>query len=125
MKHLIVLLASACLITSYCSAQVVDDDNNHSHDNMSHTTSRIPKIDVTFIPTDTCSLSINKVGGGLIVSGRTVNKNSPTIITLSLGNYSLLFESLETGKIIKDRSFRLTRDSVKGRTYSYPAVTFK
>ena len=52
-------------------------------------------------------------------------KNSPTTIKLPFGNYSLLFESLETGKIIKDRSFRLTKDSARDGKYSYPAVTFQ
>jgi hypothetical protein len=123
MKHLIVLLFSACLITSYCSAQVVEH-----HDKPTPTTPHSPPpvrtIAVEFIPTDTCNLSINDVGGKKIVSGITVNKNSPKAVTLPLGNYSLLFESLETGKIIKDRSFRLTRDSVVDGKYSYP-VTFK
>src|SRR5690242_14311676 len=125
MKHLIVSLFSACLITSYCSAQVPPGEEpggkstttTHTH---SHTETPAKGIAVEFIPTDTCYLSISKIGGGKTGSGQIINKNSPTTIQLSSGNYSLLFESLETGKIIKDRSFRLTKDSVKGGKYSYP-----
>jgi len=125
MKYLIVLLFSACLITSYCTAQAP-----HRPNNKPTPTPPLPpptsakKIDVIFLPTDTCSLSINDVGGKKIVSGTTINKNSPQTIKLALGNYSLLFESLETGKIIKDRSFRLANDSLVDGKYSYP-VTFK
>src|SRR4051812_38481734 len=123
MKQLIVLLFSLCSIASYCSAQVIpgsDDPPPRS----SNRSPAVKTIAVIFIPTDTCNLSLNKVGGGKTISGQIVNKNSPTTIKLPLGNYSLLFESLETGKIIKDRSFRLTRDSVTDGAYSYP-VTFK
>jgi hypothetical protein len=123
MKHLIVLLFLLCSIASYCSAQVLPG----SDDPPPRSSTPIPAvrtIAVIFLPTDTCNLSINKVGGGKVGSGITVIKNSPTTIKLPLGNYSLLFESLETGKTIKDRSFRLTKDSVVDGKYSYP-VTFK
>ena len=125
MKYLIVLLFSVCLINSYCSAQKPIRPEGGTVKPPPPPPPPSPKtIDVIFLPTDTCNLSINKVGGGKVGSGITVIKNSPSTIKLPLGNYSLLFESLETGKIIKDRSFRLTRDSVVDGKYNYP-VTFK
>jgi hypothetical protein len=132
MKHFIVLFLLGCLVTSYCSAQkpgvlTGGDKNDKGGKSTPKGTSSRPAFDVIFLPTDTCNLSINEVEEGKIgkiVKATTVNKNNPTIIQLSSGNYSLLFESLETGKIIKDRSFRFTKDSVRDGKYSYP-VTFK
>ncbi len=112
MKHLIILFFLVCLVTSFCSAQSPIDLTGK----LPKPVSKIGTIAVTFISNDTCNLVIDGNDYGKIVNDKTIK--------LQLGNYKLIFESLETGKTIKDRAFRLTKDKVKGGTYSYP-VTFK
>lgn len=113
MKYLIVLLFLSCLITSYSSAQIIEDEPV-----VNERVRIVSTIAVTFIPNDTCNLFINGKDFGEIA------KNRPRTIRLPLGNHRLFFESLETGESIKKRSFRLTRDSLAGGRYIYP-VTFK
>lgn len=115
MKHLIIILFLGCLITSYCSAQVIIPDHQRPHIDPPP---QEFKVAVTFIPNDTCNLKINGIDRVKIV------KNSPQTIWLPLGNYRLFFESLETGETINKRSFRLNRDSITGGKYTYQ-VTFK
>lgn len=120
MKHLIILSFVACFITSYGSAQEIPTDEPAKEPRTSTQPVRaINTFAVTFIASsDTCNLRINGMDYGEIA------KNSSKTIKLPLGNYRLFFESLETGKTMKERSFRLTRDKVTGGTYTYP-VTFK
>lgn len=119
MKHLIALLFLSCLIISYCSAQSTEEligprAGTGARSGESNRT--VNTIAVTFIADDTCNLTIDYRDYGKFV------KN--TIVRLPLGNHRLFFESLETGKTIRDRSFRLTRDRLTGGTYNYP-VSFK
>ena len=113
MKQFIILLFFSCLIASYCPAQVIQSDEPDKH------TGVIPPrqallVAVTFATDDTCNLTINNK------DYKEVAKNK--IVKLPLGNYRLFFESLETGKIIRDRSFRLTREMVTGGKYTYPVI---
>lgn len=114
MKHLILFLFLGSLSYSYCSAQVLESADIETVNNP-----RPPKqtlVTVTFIADDTCNVTIDYKDHGKFVKNKMVR--------LPLGNHRLFFESLETGKTVRDRSFRLTRDRVTGGTYSYP-VTFK
>jgi len=120
MKHLIILSFLACLITSYCSAQELPTDEPAKEPrNPTRPVRTTSTFAVTFIAgSDTCNLRINGMDYGEIA------RNSSKTIKLPLGNYRLFFESLETGKTMKERSFRLTRDKLTGGAYTYP-VAFK
>jgi hypothetical protein len=104
-NKLVILSFLCCLITSYSSAQEVVVKR------------RLPvkiepmKYAVTFVTDDTCYLRINEGENNKIVQSKTIK--------LPLGNYRLLFESWETGKTIRERSFLLTMDSLRGGTYTY------
>lgn len=113
MKRFTGLVFFSCFLTASCVAQAIDDDER-----IAPKASKANGIAVTFNASDSCNLRINGKDYGDIV------KNKSKTIMLALGSYKMSFESLETGEVIINRSFRLLRDSVKSGRYAYP-VAFK
>lgn len=121
MKQLVISAFLSFLITAYCSAQRPVDITPPTTRPTSPPRPRPPStpastITVTFNSDDTCNVSINGKDYGEFATKKT--------ISLPYGSYKLFFESLETGKIIKNPNFQLVRDSITGRTYKY-SVTFE
>lgn len=118
MKHFILLLLVGFSTMDYCSAQPPPDDDDVRPNPPGRNPPRTPQYAIEFVPNDTCNLIINGTDYGKI--GRSSRK----ILKLRPGSYMLLFESLETGEIIRNRSFRLNSDSLTDGKYIY-TVTFK
>ena len=113
MKPFFIFLFFSCLIASYCSAQPLGA-NEPDRSIKPKPSPQTLLVAVTFVTDDTCNLVINNKDYKEVVKNKIVN--------LPLGNHKLFFESLETGKIIRNRSFRLTKDKITGGKYTYPII---
>lgn len=70
-----------------------------------------PGVLVTFITDDTCYMSIDDK------SYKEFPKTK--VVELAVGRHRLFFESLETGRTVRDRAFFITREMLASGKYDY------